>query len=58
MLLRKASLLINSDRVVLFAALLLSYVVFLATTRVLGLDADDRLITGAVWARIRPAFQE
>jgi O-antigen/teichoic acid export membrane protein len=58
LLLRKAPFLVHSDWAVIVVALLLSYAVFLAMTRVLGLDADDRLVTGSVWARIRPTLQE
>jgi O-antigen/teichoic acid export membrane protein len=49
---------IHADWVMILSALVLSYAVFSAATFAMGLDADDRLITHAAWARIRAAFVE
>ena len=39
------------------AGLALAYCAFLAIAMLFGLDADDRLIAGAVWSKVREAFQ-
>ena len=39
------------------AGLTLGYATFVGIALLLGLDADDRLITSAVWARLRNRFQ-
>ncbi len=39
-------------------ALLLAYAVFSGVTFALGLDADDRLIANAVWARVQGTFRQ
>jgi hypothetical protein len=36
--------------------LALAYLAFIGTAIVFGLDADDRLIAGAVWSKVRGAF--
>jgi len=48
---------IQPDWVRIVATLFLSYLAFSAVTFVLGLDADDRLIANAVWARVRGTFR-
>ena len=56
LLLRHASGFIRGDLVGIVVALLLAYGVFVAMAFIMGLDADDRLIANAVWARVRGAF--
>lgn len=56
LLVSHASFFLRVDWVVIVVALLLAYVAFSAVTLAMGLDADDRLIAHAVWARVRGAF--
>ena len=56
LLVSKASTLIRADWAVVAIALLLSYATFSLVAFAMGLDADDRLIANAVWARVRGAF--
>jgi O-antigen/teichoic acid export membrane protein len=56
LLVRNASMFVRWDLVRIVVALLLAYGVFAATAFFMGLDADDRLIANAVWARVRGAF--
>jgi hypothetical protein len=49
----KASLFVRTDWVVVAASLVLTYGVFFVVAFAMGLDADDRLIADAVWARVR-----
>jgi len=56
--LRRPMVSIRADWVMVLYALVLSYAVFSAATFAMGLDADDRLITRAAWARIRGTFAE
>ncbi|MGH9497291.1 MAG: flippase [Candidatus Sulfotelmatobacter sp.] len=55
-LVSRVSILLRSDFVGILIALSLAYAVFGAVTFVVGLDADDRLITDAVWGRVRGMF--
>ena len=43
--------------VVIGAALLLGYLAFGGVALAFGLDADDRLIAGAVWTKVRGPFR-
>jgi len=56
LLVSKASLFGRSDWMVVAASLVLAYVGFSVTAFAMGLDADDRLIANAVWARARGFF--
>jgi O-antigen/teichoic acid export membrane protein len=56
LLVSKASWLTRVDWTGVVAALLLAYATFAIVTFALGLDADDRLIANAVWARLRGGF--
>ena len=42
---------------VMAAGLALAYATFISTALLRGLDADDRLVTDAIWARLRGRFQ-
>ena len=48
---------VHPEWLVISAALLLAYLVFIVVALGFGLDADDRLVAGAVWSRMRGAFQ-
>jgi O-antigen/teichoic acid export membrane protein len=50
------AVLIQPDWLRIAATLFLSYLAFSAVTFGMGLDADDRLIANAVWARVRGTF--
>jgi O-antigen/teichoic acid export membrane protein len=50
-LVSKASLFVRADWVVIVVSLVLAYGVFSVVAFAMGLDADDRLIANAVWAR-------
>ena len=52
----KASMFVRTEWLVVVFALLLSYAAFSAVALAMGLDADDRLIADAVWARARAFF--
>ena len=56
LLVSKISNLLRMDFAGIVVALLLSYGVFGAVMLTLGLNADDRLVTDAVWARLRGVF--
>ncbi len=56
LLLRKASSLVGAEVAGIVASLLLSYGVFCGLAFAVGLDDDDRLITNAVFARVRLIF--
>lgn len=43
---------------VILLALLSAYIVFVAITLAMGLNADDRLVVAAVWARVRGNFRK
>jgi O-antigen/teichoic acid export membrane protein len=53
---RNAAIFARADWIVIVISLLLAYGSFLAMVFALGLDADDRLIAGAVWTRVRGTF--
>jgi hypothetical protein len=53
LLVSKASWLMRVDWTGVVAALVLAYATFAIVTFAMGLDADDRLIANAVWARLR-----
>lgn len=44
---------LHSDLLGILVALVLAYILFGAVALVMGLNADDRLVTDAVWARVR-----
>ncbi len=48
---------VRPEWAVIMAGLALAYLAFIGTAIVFGLDADDRLIAGAVWSKVRGAFQ-
>jgi hypothetical protein len=56
LLVSKASVFLRADWVMIVVALVLAYGAFSAVTFATGLDADDRLIAKAVWARVRSTF--
>lgn len=56
LLLRRASLLAGAELAGIVVSLLLAYAVFCALAYAMGLDADDRLITNAVFTRVRAIF--
>jgi O-antigen/teichoic acid export membrane protein len=56
LLLRKYPAFIRGDFVGIAVALLAAYGIFATMAFAMGLDADDRLIANAVWARVRGAF--
>jgi O-antigen/teichoic acid export membrane protein len=47
---------VKADIAVLIFSTVLVYVLFLGTLLFSGLDADDRLITNAIWSKIRNSF--
>lgn len=51
-----AAVFLRKDWVAIILAAVLAYAVFSAVALSIGLDADDRLIANAVWARVRGAF--
>lgn len=55
-LLKEASLLMRAELTGLVLSLLLAYGVFCALAFAMGLDDDDRLLTNAVFARLRGRF--
>jgi hypothetical protein len=55
-LVSRFSIILRSDLAVTVAALILAYGVFVAAVLAMGLDADDRLIQDAIWARVRLVF--
>jgi O-antigen/teichoic acid export membrane protein len=57
LLMRKASVFVRADWVMIVVALLLAYVAFSAMAFAMGLDADDRLIANAIWTRVRASLQ-
>ncbi|MGB2605119.1 MAG: lipopolysaccharide biosynthesis protein, partial [Candidatus Sulfotelmatobacter sp.] len=57
LLVGKTSATIGSDWLQIMVALLLAYGAFLVVTFASGLDADDRLITNAIWARVQATFR-
>jgi len=56
LLLRSKFSAIRPEWVVIGAGLILSYLAFIGIALAFGFDADDRLIAGAVWSRIRSVF--
>lgn len=56
LLVSKASGMMYADLPGIGVALVLAYAAFCLVAFALGLDDDDRLITNAVWARLRPFF--
>ena len=48
---------VRPEWAVVMAGLALAYLAFVGTAIAFGLDADDRLIAGAVWSKVRGAFQ-
>jgi O-antigen/teichoic acid export membrane protein len=56
LLVSRASVFQRAEVVGIAVSLTLGYLVFCALSFAMGLDADDRLITGAVWARVRTTF--
>ena len=53
MLMRVTCRAVHSQWVVLGAALVLAYAVFLTAAFIFGLDEDDRLVAQAAWSRVR-----
>jgi len=53
---RNAAAFVRRDWVAIIVAAVLAYAVFSVVALSMGLDADDRLIASAVWARVRGAF--
>jgi len=53
LLVSKASVFVRADWIVIIVSLLLAYGGFCLVSFAMGLDADDRLIANAVWARAR-----
>jgi len=51
--LKREATVFRFDWVAIGISLLASYLAFAATVAALGLDADDRLVTTAMWARVR-----
>jgi O-antigen/teichoic acid export membrane protein len=56
LLVGKAAAFLRADWIVVIVAGVLAYAVFSAGAFAMGLDADDRLIANAVWARVRGAI--
>lgn len=56
LLVSKVALFVRADWVVVVVSLLLAYGGFSVVTFAMGLDADDRLITDAIWVRARGYF--
>jgi O-antigen/teichoic acid export membrane protein len=48
---------VRPEWLAIVAGLSLAYCAFIAIAMLFGLDADDRLIAGAVWSKVRGAFQ-
>jgi hypothetical protein len=48
---------VRQEWVVIGAALVLGYLAFMGIAFSYGLDADDKLIARAVWARMRGTFR-
>jgi len=57
LLVGKSSAAIRSDWLRIVVALLLAYGAFSVVTFASGLDADDRLITNAIWTRVQATFR-
>jgi O-antigen/teichoic acid export membrane protein len=55
-LVRRASVWLKVDWILIGVAFVLSYAAFSAVAFAAGLDADDRLIASAMWTRVRGAF--
>ena len=49
---------VHPQWLVLGIGLVLAYMIFVVLALAVGLDSDDRLITGAVWARVRGMFNK
>ncbi len=58
LLVRKAPFFMRADWNVIVVSLLLAYGVFSGVAVAMGLDADDRLIANAVWARVTRTFRQ
>jgi len=58
LLMTKAPFFLRADWVVIVISLVMAYGAFSAVTFAMGLDADDRLIANAVWARARGFFRQ
>ncbi len=56
LLVSKASVFVGVDWVVILASLVMAYITFAAVSFAMGLEADDRLMVDAVWARARSLF--
>jgi O-antigen/teichoic acid export membrane protein len=56
LLVSKASVFVRADWIVIIVSLLLAYGGFSLVSFAMGLDADDRLIANAVWARAQDFF--
>jgi O-antigen/teichoic acid export membrane protein len=56
LLVSKASVFVRADGIVIIVSLLLAYGGFSLVSFAMGLDADDRLIANAVWARAQDFF--
>jgi O-antigen/teichoic acid export membrane protein len=48
---------VRPEWMVIVIGISLAYFAFIAIAMAFGLDADDRLIAGAVWSKLRSAFQ-
>jgi O-antigen/teichoic acid export membrane protein len=48
---------VRPEWIVIVTGISLAYFAFIAIAMAFGLDADDRLIAGAVWGKVRGAFQ-
>jgi len=57
LLVSKATLFVRTDWVVVVVSLVLAYGGFSIVAIAMGLDADDLLITNAVWARAQDFFR-
>jgi O-antigen/teichoic acid export membrane protein len=53
---RNGAAFLRKDWIAILVAAVSAYAVFSAVALSIGLDADDRLIANAVWARVRGAF--
>jgi len=59
LLLVRASLkAVRPEWAVVMAGLALAYLAFIGTAMAFGLDADDRMIAGAVWSKVRGTFRD
>ncbi|HEY1677609.1 MAG TPA: flippase [Candidatus Sulfotelmatobacter sp.] len=54
LLVSRGEALLRSGFLAVLVALLLAYAVFGLVALLIGLDADDRLVTDAIWARVKP----